>query len=36
MVAPLVILIVAIGLNWNLLLQYVDPAARGLVKLMGV
>jgi NADH-quinone oxidoreductase subunit M len=35
-VAPLVILIVAVGLNWNLLLQYVDPAARGLVKLMGV
>ena len=35
-VAPLVVLIVAIGLDWNLLLQYVDPAARALVKLMGV
>ena len=35
-VAPLVILIVAVGLNWNLLLQYVDPAARVLVKAMGV
>jgi NADH:ubiquinone oxidoreductase subunit 4 (subunit M) len=35
LVAPLVILIVAVGLNWNLLLQYTDPAARTLVKLMG-
>ncbi|MEI7814115.1 MAG: NADH-quinone oxidoreductase subunit M [Coriobacteriia bacterium] len=35
-VAPLIILIVAVGLNWNLLLNYVDPAARSLVKLMGV
>jgi NADH:ubiquinone oxidoreductase subunit 4 (subunit M) len=36
LVAPMVILIVAVGLNWNLLLQYTDPAARTLVKLMGV
>jgi len=35
LVAPLVVLIVAIGLNWNLLLQYCDPAARVLVKVMG-
>ena len=34
-VAPLVVLIVAIGLNWNFLLIYIDPAARGLAKLMG-
>ena len=35
LVTPLVVLIVAIGLNWNLLLQYCDPAARVLVKVMG-
>jgi len=35
-VVPLVILIVAVGVNWNLLLQYVDPAAQALVKVMGI
>ena len=35
-VAPLVVMIVAMGLNWDLLLKYVDPAARSLVKIMGV
>ena len=35
-VAPLVILIVAVGLNWQLLLRYVDPAVQVLVKAVGV
>ena len=33
--APLVVLIVAIGLNWNLLLRFVDPAVRVLAKAVG-
>jgi len=35
MVTPLVVLIVAIGLNWSLLLRFCDPAARVLAKLTG-
>jgi NADH-quinone oxidoreductase subunit M len=35
-VAPLVVMIVAIGINWNLLLQYLDPAALLLAKTLGV
>ena len=35
-IAPLVILIVAVGLNWELLLRYVDPAVQVLVKAVGV
>jgi NADH-quinone oxidoreductase subunit M len=34
-VAPLVALIVAVGLNWQLLLQYIDPPARLLAKVLG-
>jgi NADH-quinone oxidoreductase subunit M len=34
-VAPLVVLIVAVGLNWNLLLQYTDPASRLIAKVLG-
>ena len=34
--APLVVLTVAVGLNWNLLLGYVDPAVRVLEKAVGV
>ena len=34
--APLVILTIAIGLNWDLLLRYVDPAARALARIVGV
>ena len=34
-VAPLVILIAAIGVNWNLLLNYIDPAARMIAKSLG-
>jgi NADH-quinone oxidoreductase subunit M len=34
-VAPLVVLIVAVGLNWELLLRYIDPAARVLAKVLG-
>ncbi|MGV8082195.1 MAG: NuoM family protein [Coriobacteriia bacterium] len=33
-IAPLVALIVTIGVNWDLLLRYVDPAARALMKLL--
>ncbi|NTW29277.1 MAG: NADH-quinone oxidoreductase subunit M [Coriobacteriia bacterium] len=33
-VAPLVVLIVLIGIDWNLLIRYVDPAARALMKLL--
>jgi NADH-quinone oxidoreductase subunit M len=32
---PLVILIVAIGVNWSLLLNYVDPAAKAVAKAIG-
>jgi len=34
-VAPLVILIIAIGLDWSLLLQFTDPVARVLAKVVG-
>ena len=34
-VAPLVVLIVAIGVNWELLLRYIDPAARLIAKTLG-
>ncbi len=34
--APLVLLVVAVGLNWDLLLRYVDPAARAIAKIVGV
>lgn len=34
LVAPLVALIVAIGLDWELLLRYIDPAARALMKFL--
>ena len=34
--APLVVLIVAVGLNWGLLLRYRDPAATLLAKIVGV
>ena len=34
-VAPLVALIVAVGLNWDLLLRFSDPAARALAKVLG-
>jgi NADH:ubiquinone oxidoreductase subunit 4 (subunit M) len=34
--APLVILTIAVGLNWDLLLRYVDPAARSLARIVGV
>jgi NADH-quinone oxidoreductase subunit M len=34
-VAPLVVLIVAIGVDWELLLRFVDPAARLIAKLVG-
>ena len=33
---PLVFLTIAVGLNWNLLLQYTDPAARLLARIVGV
>jgi NADH-quinone oxidoreductase subunit M len=33
---PLVVLIFAIGINWNLLLRFIDPAALSLAKLLGV
>ena len=35
-VAPLVVLTIAIGLNWDLLLQFTDPAARALARIVGV
>ena len=34
-VAPLVVLIVAVGLNWTLLLQYTDPVSRVIAKSLG-
>jgi NADH-quinone oxidoreductase subunit M len=34
-VAPLVALIVAVGLNWSLLLQYTDAASQALAKVLG-
>jgi NADH-quinone oxidoreductase subunit M len=34
-VAPLVVGIVAIGVNWDLLLRYIDPFARVLAKTLG-
>ena len=34
-VAPLVVLIVAVGLNWSLLLQYTDPVSRVIAKSLG-
>ncbi len=34
-VAPLVVLIIAIGLDWNLLLQFTDPVSRVLAKVVG-
>ncbi|MGE5433159.1 MAG: complex I subunit 4 family protein [Candidatus Doudnabacteria bacterium] len=33
--APLIVLVVAVGLNWNLLLGYVDPAVQLLAKAVG-
>lgn len=35
-VAPLVIMIIGVGVNWDLLLRYVDPAVKVLVKAVGV
>jgi NADH-quinone oxidoreductase subunit M len=34
-VAPLVVLIVAVGLNWSLLLRFTNPAALAIAKLLG-
>jgi NADH-quinone oxidoreductase subunit M len=34
-VAPLVVLIIAIGLDWSLLLQFTDPFSRVLAKVVG-
>lgn len=34
--APLVFLIIAVGLNWSLLLRITDPAARAIAKIVGV
>ena len=34
-VAPLVVLIVAIGLDWSLLLRFTDPFSRVLAKVLG-
>jgi NADH-quinone oxidoreductase subunit M len=34
-VTPLVLLIVAVGLNWSLLLRFTDPAATLIAKLLG-
>jgi NADH-quinone oxidoreductase subunit M len=34
-VAPLVVLIVAVGINWNLLLQVTDPASQAIAKVLG-
>ena len=34
--APLVILTIAIGLNWDILLRFTDPAARALARIVGV
>ena len=33
--SPLVFLVVAVGLNWDLLLRYTDPAARAVAKIVG-
>jgi len=33
--APLVLLIIAVGLNWSLLLRITDPAARVIAKIVG-
>ncbi|NTU71629.1 MAG: NADH-quinone oxidoreductase subunit M [Coriobacteriia bacterium] len=35
-IAPLVLLTVAVGVNWSLLLGYVDPAVRVLGKAVGI
>ena len=34
-VAPLVALIVAVGVNWSLLLRFTDPAATAIAKVLG-